>query len=164
MKFVSKKHIKIINSSIENCFKTPIYCDVKKIMTGYGVLPPSEGVIHDANWANPKGHRTVLAFGKPLCTERILSRLENEYWKYELVDFQQSTFFFTSKVIGEISVKEIEKNKCKVSTKYTFLTKGLISKILCFLFVHLLWSGLQKKGLNNIKKLAENKEPYFYPR
>ena len=69
---ISKSHSIMINSSIEICFKTPIYCDVKEIMTGYGPLPASEGVIEDYTWANPKGCRTVLAFGKPLCTEKII--------------------------------------------------------------------------------------------
>ena len=104
---VSKTHKIIIDSSIESCFKVPIYCDVKDIMTGYGPLPPSEGVIQDDSWANPKGSRTVLAFGKPLCIEKIIEREENKYWKYELIDFQQSTFFFVKRVIGEIVVKNI---------------------------------------------------------
>ena len=74
-------------------FQTPVYGDVRKIMTGYLILPPSEGVTDDNSWANPMGKRIVLAFGKPLCTEQIVVREENKYWKYELVNFQQSSFF-----------------------------------------------------------------------
>ena len=136
----------MINSSIEICLKTPIYCDVKEIMTGYGPLPASEGVIEDYTWANPKGCRTVLAFGKPLCTEKIISREENSYWKYELINFQQSTFFFVKKVIGEITINESKSNQCNVKTRYTFVHKGILSWPITFLFVHLLLSGLQKKA------------------
>ena len=161
---ISKSHSIMINSSIEICFKTPIYCDVKEIMTGYGPLPASEGVIEDYTWANPKGCRTVLAFGKPLCTEKIISREENSYWKYELINFQQSTFFFVKKVIGEITINESKSNQCNVKTRYTFIHKGILSWPITFLFVHLLWSGLQKKGINNIKKLAENNPSFMYPK
>lgn len=161
---IQKTHTKIIHSTLENCFKTPIYGDVRKIMTGYLILPASEGVTDDNSWANPMGKRIVIAFGKPLCTEQIVVREENMYWKYELVNFQQSSFFFTNKVTGEIKVSKIKSNQCELSTTYSFYSNGIISKFICFLFVHILWSGLQKKGLNNIKKLAENNEPYFYPR
>ena len=94
---VTNSHNIIIHSSSECCFKVPVYCDVKDIMTGYGPLPPSEGVTQDESWANPKGCRIILAFGKPLCKEKIISRDENKYWKYELVDFQQNTFFLCEK-------------------------------------------------------------------
>lgn len=161
---VSKTHKIIINSSTESCFKVPIYCDVKDIMTGYGPLPPSEGVILDNSWANPKGSRTVLAFGKPLCIEKIIEREENKYWKYELIDFQQTTFFFVKRVIGEIVVINIAKEKCEVATTYSFENKNIFTSIITYLFVKILWSGLQKKGLRNIKKLAENNANYIYPK
>ena len=95
---VSKKHTISINSSIEKTYKAPIYLDVKKIMTGYGPLPKSEGVKDDETWANPKGERTVLAFGKKLCNERIIERIENKYWKYELTNFTQKSFFSSKKL------------------------------------------------------------------
>ena len=105
---IQKTHTKIIHSTLKNCFKTPIYGDVRKIMTGYLILPASEGVTDDNSWANPMGKRIVIAFGKPLCTEQIVVREENMYWKYELVNFQQSSFFFTNKVTGEIKVSIIK--------------------------------------------------------
>ena len=160
---VSKKHHIEINSSIEKTFKAPIYLDVQKIMTGYGPLPKSEGVINDHSWGKPKGKRTVLAFGKELCTETIIERIENKYWQYELTEFKQKTFFFVKKVKGEIWVKENKKNKCQLTSKYTFYNKNIFTLPISFVFVKILWSGLQKKGLENIKILTEKNTAFFYP-
>ena len=160
---VSKKHSITINSSIAKTFKAPIYLDVKKIMTGYGPLPKSEGVINDENWANPKGERIVLAFGKELCTETIIERIENKYWKYQLTNFKQKSFFFVKKVTGEIWVDYEQENKCELISQYTFLSKNAFVHPITYLFVKILWSGLQKKGLKNMKKLLENKTPFYYP-
>jgi len=160
---VSNKHSITINSSIAETFKAPIYLDVRKIMTGYGPLPKSEGVINDENWANPKGKRTVLAFGKELCTETIIERIENKYWKYQLTNFKQKTFFFVKKVTGEIWVELKEENQCELISQYTFKSKNSYIHLLTYLFVKILWSGLQKKGLKNMKILLENKTPFYYP-
>ena len=160
---VSKKHTITINSSIEKTYKAPIYLDVKKIMTGYGPLPKSEGVIDDETWANPKGERIILAFGKKLCNERIIERIENKYWKYELTDFTQKSFFFVKKVTGEIWVNTNKKSQCLLTSKYTFDNKNILTFPITFLFVKILWSGLQKKGLKNMKILSENNTKFHYP-
>ncbi len=160
---VSNKHTIIINNSIEKTYKAPIYLDVKKIMTGYGPLPKSEGVIDDETWANPKGKRTVLAFGKKLCTERIIERIENKYWKYELTDFKQKSFFFVKKVTGEIWVNNYKNNQCLLTSTYTFNNKNILTLPITFLFVKILWSGLQKKGMKNMKNLSENNTKFYYP-
>ena len=161
---VKKTHCIIIECNIERAYKTPIYCDLKKIMTGYGPLPPSEGVINDITWANEKGERTVLAFRKELCTESIIERVENKYWKYQLTNFKQNTFFFVVKVEGEIWVKEITAEKQELKSTYSFHNKYFLTAPITYLFVKLLWSGLQKKGLKNMKYLAETKVPYVYPK
>mgnify|MGYP003981058569 CR=1 FL=1 len=160
---VTKKHTIITNSSVEKTFKAPIYLDVRLIMTGYGPLPKSEGVTNDETWANPKGKRTVLAFGKELCSETIIERIENKYWKYELTDFKQKSFFFVRKVTGEIWVNSHQNNKCKITSKYTFSNRNIITLPISYLFVKILWSGLQKKGLKNMKKLLENNTAFYYP-
>jgi len=152
-----------VKSTEEKCFKVPICCDLKEIMTGYGPLPPSGGVINDQTWANPKGERTVIAFGKPLCSEKIIERKENTYWKYQLVDFKQKTFFFVRSVTGEINIIKEQDNSCIIISTYTFKNKNLLTLPITFLFLHLLWSGLQKKGLYNMKKLAEGTPIYKYP-
>ena len=65
---------------------------------------------------------------------------------------------------SETFLNESKSNQCNVKTRYTFIHKGILSWPITFLFVHLLWSGLQKKGINNIKKLAENNPSFMYPK
>ena len=85
-----------IKGNIINVFNAPIYKDVRKIMTGYGPLPASEGVIKEVNWGEKDGYRLLLGFGKEFCKETIIEKKPNEYWKYQLTDFKNSSFFFKS--------------------------------------------------------------------
>ena len=87
----------------------------------------------------------------------------HKYWKYQLTNFKQKSFFFVKKVTGEIWVDYEQENKCELISQYTFLSKNAFVHPITYLFVKILWSGLQKKGLKNMKKLLENKTPFYYP-
>jgi len=124
-------------------------------MTGYGPLPASEGVSKEVNWGEKKGYRLLLGFGKEFCKETIIEKKINEYWKYQLSDFKNSSFFFVIKVEGEIWVEKIENSMVSFSNKYSFYNRNIFTLPITFLFVHLLWGGLQKKALKNLKIIIE---------
>ncbi|MBG15896.1 MAG: hypothetical protein CL853_06045 [Crocinitomicaceae bacterium] len=63
-------------------------------------------------------------------------------------------FFFITKVEGEIWVKKIN-HQTQITSKYSFYNKNIFTLLVTFSFVHLLWGGLQKKALKNIKKEIE---------
>ena len=146
-----------INGDLAVVYDTPIFHDVKQIMTGYGPLPASEGVCKEVNWGEKNGYRLLLGFGKEFCKETILEKKPNEYWKYQLNDFKNSSFFFVNKVEGEIWVKEMKNSVVYFSNKYTFYNRNIFTLPITFLFVHLIWSGLQKKALKNLKNIIEEK-------
>ena len=153
---ITKSHQCLIKGDISKTFNFPVYSDVRKIMTGYGPLPASEGVSKEVNWGNKNGYRIMLGFGKEFCKETILEKTQDKYWKYELSDFKTSSFFFITKVQGEIWIDEVDNSVCKFTNKYSFYNRNIITLPITLLFVHLLWSGLQKKALKNIKELIEN--------
>ena len=63
-----------INGDLAVVYDTPIFHDVKQIMTGYGPLPASEGVSKEVNWGEKNGYRLLLGFGKEFCKETILEK------------------------------------------------------------------------------------------
>ena len=153
MKISSTKRIGV-SCEVSIAYRAPIYLDVKKIMTGYGPLPASEGVIKEVNWGEKKGYRILRGFGKEFCKETIIEKENNKYWKYELDEFKNQSFFFITKVEGEIWVKKIN-HQTQITSKYSFYNKNIFTPLVTFSFVHLLWRGLQKKALKNIKKEIE---------
>ncbi len=147
-----------IKGNITNVFNAPIYKDVRKIMTGYGPLPASEGVSKEINWGEKDGYRLLLGFGKEFCKETIIEKQPNKYWKYQLSDFKNASFFFITKVEGEIWVEKTENSMASFTNKYSFYNRNLFTLPITFLFVHLLWGGLQKKALKNLKNIIEQED------
>ena len=136
-----------IKGNTTTVYNAPIFTDVKKIMTGYGPLPPSEGVSKEKNWGEKMVTESYLGLGKEFCKETIIDKKLDKYWKYELTDFKNYSFFFITKVEGEIWVENIDNSFNKFSNKYSFYNRNLLTLPITFLFVHLLWGGLQKKLL-----------------
>jgi hypothetical protein len=90
----------IYNCSLERAFKTPILCDVTKVHTGYGFSPKVTHTSDDTNWgevgsskkiyvANTIFHKGGFAF-----MDRVIERVENNYWKIQVDNFQLWTFGF----------------------------------------------------------------------
>ena len=151
---VSKTTNTSISTELSKAYNAPIYLDIKKIMTGYGPLPASEGILKENNWGEEKGYRIVIGFGKEFCKETILKKEPNYYWKYLISDFKNASFFFVTKVVGEIWTVH-KNNSTQITSKYSFYNKNLLTYPITLCFVKLLWSGLQKKALRNIKKELE---------
>ena len=73
--------------SLERAFKTPMLCDVRKVHTGFGLMPKITGVSDDEGWGQPGSSKKVYAAksltqsGGYVSMDHVLERRENEYWK-----------------------------------------------------------------------------------
>ncbi len=153
--------------SLERAFKTPILGDATKILTGFLFIPPITGFRADKTWGLEEGSRIPYSNGNlfsskgAIALDRIITRMENKYWQWELIDFKQTSLFFLDKAVGEYWCHINEDGLISVKWTYSFFPKSFIYNPLVFLLTRV-WSGLQKRALENIKYLAETNAPYVY--
>jgi len=82
------------NCTLERAFKTPLLCDVSKIHTGYGLMPKITHVTQDENWGQIGSCKKVYAAkslvqkGGFVSMDKINDRVENEFWKFQVDNFQ----------------------------------------------------------------------------
>lgn len=158
----------IFNCSLERAFKTPMLCDVTKVHTGYGLMPAIIAVADDQNWGQPGSSKRVFASksltfpGGEVSTDTVHERIENKYWKIEVNDFKSWMLGFYC-FVGEWSKEEIESEVIKVNYTYTLYSNGLLLYPFQYLFAQLFWKKYMKHAMENIRKLAYEKEPYMYP-
>jgi len=157
----------IYDCSLERAFKTPLLCDVSKVHTGYGLMPKVTHCKEDENWGQVNSTKKVYAAksltqnGGFASVDKVLDRIENKYWKFEVSNFQSSMLGF-SRFTGEWQTTEIEKDKILVEYTYTLHSNITLLYTLNWLFANTFWKSYMKRVLNNVKKLAYNNEPYQY--
>ena len=153
--------------SLERAFKTPILCDVSKVHTGYGLMPKVTHCTEDENWGQVGSTKKVFAAksltqrGGFTSVDKILERIENKYWKFEVSDFQSRMLGF-SRFTGEWKTMEIGKNKILVEYTYTLQSDIALIYPLNWLFGNTFWKTYMNRVLNNVKQMAYNNEPYKY--
>jgi len=141
-------------------------CDISKVHTGYGVMPKVTHCTDDENWGKPGSSKKVFAAksltqkGGFISVDKVIERRENDYWKIEVSDFQSWMLGF-SKFVGEWKTTELAPGSIQIDYTYTMHSKGLLYP-LNWLFTKLFWRTYMKRVLGNIRKMAENKEPYLY--
>jgi len=91
----------------------------------------------------------------------VLERVENQYWKIEVNKFQSWMLGF-SKFVGEWRTTELEPKKILVEYTYTLHADILWLYPINLLFTKTFWKIYMKQGLENVRKMAENNEPYKY--
>lgn len=155
----------VYNCTLERAFKTPLLCDVSKVHTGYGVMPKVTHCTDDQNWGQIGSRKKVYAAkswtqkGGFASVDKILERIENRYWKFEVSDFQSWMLGFT-KFTGEWQTTEIEKDKILVEYTYTLHSNIALLYPLNYLFAKTFWKMYMKRVLNIVKQMAYNNEPY----
>ncbi len=84
----------LYHCSLERAFKTPMLCDVSKVHTGYGIMPRVTHCTDDEQWGKP-GYSKKVFVAKSLSqkggwasVDKVVERVENEYWKIEVSDFK----------------------------------------------------------------------------
>lgn len=155
------------NCSLERAFKTPMLCDVSKVHTGFGIMPKVTHCTNDEHWGKPNHSKKVFVAksasqkGGWASVDKVIERIENEYWKIEVSDFQSWMLGF-SRFVGEWKTTEIEKNKILVEYTYTLHSDIAMLYPLNCLFAKTFWKTYMKRVLENVKVLAYNNEPYLY--
>lgn len=142
-------------------------CDVSKVHTGFGIMPKVTHCTEDENWGNPGNSKKVwvaksLTFkGGEASTDTVIERVENKYWKIEVGEFKSWMLGF-SKFVGEWRTTEIEPNKILIEYCYTLHSEIPLLYPVNWLFTKFFWRTYMKRVLDNIRKMAYNKEPYLY--
>ncbi|MCY7411025.1 MAG: hypothetical protein LH473_12195 [Chitinophagales bacterium] len=157
----------IYECTLERAFKTPLLCDVSKVHTGYGIMPKVTHCTNDENWGQEGSSKKVFVAkslsqkGGFASVDKVLERIENKYWKFEVCDFQSWMLGF-SKFEGEWQTTEIENNKILVDYSYTLHSDVAILYPINWLFANTFWKTYMKRVLENVRQMAYNNEPYKY--
>ncbi len=153
--------------ALERAFKTPLLCDVSKIHTGYGLMPIITHATDDENWGLIGSTKKVYA-AKSLwqksgfvSMDQINERVENEYWKFQVDNFQSWMLGFY-KFEGEWKTTEIEHDNILIEYTYTLHSANPLYYPLNWLFANMFWKTYMKRVLENVRHLAYNNEPYKY--
>ncbi|MEZ5012700.1 MAG: hypothetical protein R2794_00250 [Chitinophagales bacterium] len=158
----------IFHCSLERAFKTPMLCDVSKVHTGYGLMPAITHCSDDANWGKPGGTKKVYAArsltfkGGEVSMDKVIERVENKYWIIEVSDFKSWMLGF-DRFTGTWKTTELAENTVQIDYTYTLHARTILFFPLNWLFTKWFWHVYMKKVMENIRRLADKKEPYLYP-
>jgi hypothetical protein len=157
----------IFNCSLERAFKTPMLCDITKVHTGFGFTPRVTHCTEDEHWGKPGFSKKVFVAknfvqkGGWASTDTVIERIENQYWKIEVGNFQSWLLSFT-KFVGEWKTTELEPNKILIEYTYTMHSENPLFYPLNWLFTKTFWTIYMKRVMENIRKMTANKEPYQF--
>ena len=166
MKFKVHVHT-TYNSTLERAFKTPMLCDVSKVHTGFGIMPRVTHCTEDENWGKPGGSKKVFIAksftqkGGWASMDKVLERVENQYWIIEVSDFQSWMLGFY-KFVGHWKTTQLEPDKILIEYTYFLHADNPLLYPLNWLFAKTFWKIYMKRVLENIRTMIENKEPYMY--
>ena len=157
----------LFECSIERAFKTPMLCDVAKVHTGYGIMPKVTHCTEDESWGKV-GHRKKVFVAKSLSqkggwasNDTVLERVENDYWKIQVDEFQSWMLGFY-KFVGVWKTEEIEPNKIAITYTYDLHSGSPLLYPFNWIFARTFWKTYMKRVVENIRKMAYQEEPYLY--
>ena len=157
----------IYECSLERAFKTAILCDVSKVHTGYGIMPKVTHTTNDENWGKPDSSKKIYVAkslsqkGGFASIDRVLERIENQYWKIQVDEFQSWMLGFY-KFVGEWKTTQIENNKILVEYTYSLHSNIPLLYPLNWIFAKTFWKTYMKRVLKNTRNMAYGNEPYLY--
>jgi len=153
------------NCTLERAFKTPLLCDVSKIHTGFGLMPKVTHVEDDEDWGKIGSTKKIFVAksltqnGGFASVDSILERVENDYWRFQVSDFQAWMLGFY-KFVGFWKVTEITENNIRIDYSYELHTRTVWLAPINWLFAQLFWRKYVKHAIENVRRLAYNEEPY----
>ena len=159
----------IYHCSLERAFKSPILCDITKVHTGFGLTPKVTHCTEDEGWGQPGSSKKIFVArsltqkGGWASIDKVLERVENEYWKIEISDFQSWMLGFY-KFVGEWKTTELEKEKILIEYTYTLFSNNVFLYPFNWLFAKLFWRAYMKRVIENIRQMTINEEVYLYPK
>lgn len=157
----------VYKCTLERAFKTPILCDVSKVHTGYGLMPKVLYCTEDENWgqvgSSKKVHvaKSFTQKGGFASVDNVLERVENDYWKIQVDNFQSWMLGFY-KFVGEWKTTEIEPTLILVEYSYTLYSDNLLFYPLNWLFAKTFWKIYMKRVLENVRQIVSDNEFYLH--
>lgn len=158
----------IYNCTLEQAFKTPILSDVTKVHTGLLVMPRVTHCANDSGWGQPGSAKQVFVApsltqkGGFASVDKVVERIENQYWKIQVADFQAWMLGFYQ-FTGEWATREIAPGEIEIIYTYTLHANSNLLMPLQWLFAKLFWPRYMRQVLENIRNMIQNKEPYLFP-
>jgi hypothetical protein len=155
------------NCSLERAFKAPLLGDVSKVHTGYGLMPRITHTADDADWGLPGSNKKLFAAnslinkGGFILVDTILERTENQYWKFQVDQFQTWMLGF-HKFVGEWKTTEVQPQKIRIDYTYTLYGHTPLLSPFQWLFAQLFWKRYMKQVLENVRMIACNSEAFFF--
>lgn len=157
----------IYECPLERAFKTPILCDVSKVHTGFGIMPKVTHCTDDENWGKPGFGKKVYAAksltqkGGFVSVDKVIERIENQYWKFQVDEFQSWMLGFY-KFVGEWKTTQLKPNKVLIEYNYSLHSNIPLLYPINWLFSNTFWKTYMKRVLENVRTMAYNNEPYLY--
>lgn len=130
-------------------------------------MPKVTHCTDDQDWGKPGSAKKVFVahsftqkggFGS---VDRVIERVENDYWKIEVNEFQTWMLGFY-KFAGEWKTKELEANRIQVDYCYTLFANTLLLYPFQWLFAKIFWRMYMERVLENIRKMIDSDMPYLY--
>lgn len=155
----------VYNCSLQRAFRAPILGDVTKVHTGKGIMPRVTHCTDDHNWGQVGSSKKVFVAksltqkGGFASIDHILERIENEYWKIQVDDFQSWMLGFY-KFVGEWKCNAIGDNQIQINYIYHLHTNSPFWYPMAWMFTRLFWKSYMRQVLENIRKMAEGSEDF----
>lgn len=157
----------IYHCSLERAFKAPMLSDLSKVHTGFVIMPKVTHCTEDENWGQPGSSKKVFVApslsqaGGEASMDRVIERIENQYWKIEVSEFKAWMLGF-SKFVGEWRTTELEPKQILIVYTYTMHADVIWLYPLNWLFTKFFWRVYMRRVLENVRKLAEGDEAFLY--
>ncbi len=157
----------IYRCSLERAFKTPMLCDLSKVHTGYGLMPMVTHTTDDEDWGKQGSSKKVYVkksltqSGGFASVDNVLERVENEYWKIKVDDFQSWMLGFY-KFVGEWKVSELKENEILIEYSYCLHSNKPIWYLFNWIFANFFWKIYMKRVLENVRNMVDHNEPYLF--
>lgn len=130
-------------------------------------MPKVTHCTEDEHWGKPGFSKRVFAAGSlmfkdgEISTDKVIERIENQYWKIEVGNFKAWMLSF-SRFVGEWRTTELEPNKIQIEYTYTLHSENPLLYPLNWLFTKTYWRVYMKRVLKNIRQMVDSQEPYLY--
>lgn len=130
-------------------------------------MPRVTHCTEDEGWGQPGSRKKVFVAksmtqkGGEASVDKVIERIENQYWKIEVSEFKSWMLGFT-KFVGEWQTREIAPEKIEITYTYTLHSNAALLYPLNWLFTKLFWKRYMKQVIENIRKMTLNKEPYLF--
>ncbi len=93
--------------------------------------------------------------------DRIIDRVENERWVFEVTDFQAWMLGFT-RFQAEWRTTELKPGRIQIDYSYNLHSSTPIFFPLNWIFAKTFWRVYMKRAMRNVKKLVDAQAPYLY--